>query len=516
MEMGKDLEAGESYSEYEDEEYFEDENGDDRENYFSRVLELEKEKSRLLTVLAVVFVLFIAGLSYYQVYLKDDDDDITIIGFDYERAYIDGQYLVKEGPRLAGTPNEHRAAEYIAQEFKKAGLSNVHIENYTMELYEVNDAYMSLEAYSRENGLVDKEYRHLYDFAVMGYSGSTNGEEAFDIVFVGNGTEEAYAQADDVSGSVALVRTDGSHTYTELYIQAMNHSASASVIYGDRAKPISRTSAVPDDDREGVKPISEEYDHNQLIPHLMVSPSVGDELRSWSENSTSIEERCKLNLDIDVTIEDRVTMVVVGDIRGTDKPEELVIMGAHHDTVYTGEGGADNTVGACGIIETARQLANYKPKRTIRMLTFGAEEEGLFGSKEYVLNHTEEIETNTVFMTNLDMTCLNVTEDGKNNSFPIRVNTEKHQKDVRKVADEFFKRNSEIAEKYTYSTGVTQNAPYSDYYHFALHGSDFAACWGQNAPGYHNPGDQLKYTNPESWQLAGGIMGSYSLYLANK
>ena len=512
--------------EYSDEEYAcEDEGYTDlegeledgsEENYFSRMLKLKNERSRLYSVIAVVFVVLLVGAVYYQVYLKDDDDfDPTIIGFDHLRAYEDGEYLIADGPRLAGTSQEHRGAEYIRDQFEEAGLSNAHIENYTMELYEVNGASLNLRAYSPTSPLINKNYRHLYDFAVMGYSGSTSGNDNFDIVFVGNGTDDAYAQAGDVSGAVALARTDGSLGYTQLYIQAMNHSAGASIIYGDRANPISRTSAVADEDGEGVKPISSEYDNNELIPHMMVSIAAGDEIKSRNENYSGLGESCELNINVDVTIEDRIAKVVVGDIVGTDKPEDFVVMGAHHDTVYTGEGGADNTVGTCGIIETARQLAQYKPKRTIRMMTFGAEEEGLFGSKAYVLNHSEEIEKHCVFMTNFDMISLNVTEDGKNNSFPVNANSEKRKKEIEKIGNEFFKRNPELAEKYTFRVGTMENYPYSDFYHFGLR-ADFAAGWGTNAPGYHSPGDKLEYTNPESWQIAGRIMGSYTLYLANK
>ena len=125
-------------------------------------------------------------------------------------------------------------------------------------------------------------------------------------------------------------------------------------------------------------------------------------------------------------------------------------------------------------------------------------------------------EEHCIFMTNFDMTCMNVTADGKSNNFPLSVNTEKRKEEVEKMGNEFFRRNPELDEKYNFSVGLMENYPYSDFYHFGYHGSDFAACWGQNAPGYHTPGDELRFTNPESWQVPGRIMGSYTLYLANK
>ena len=495
-----------------------DGDGYDGENepagFFSRFQEADSKK---VAILAVVLAVLIIGTSFYALALNDDEEeDVIIIEYDWQRAYADGEELVSNGPRLAGTQNEYEGAEYIAEQFALANLSNVHIENFTITLYEVNSASLNIRAYSNEKGVVDKDYQHRYKFVVLGYSGSTSGTDSFEVVFVGNGTDEAYSQAGDVSGRAALAKTDGTLSYTQLYMQAMNHSAGANLIYGDRQMPISKTAALTDEVNGGVRPITDEYDQNELIPHMMLSMGAGEDIRSWNENSTGALEYCELNINFDVTIEDRMTKVVVGDIPGNGKTDEFLVMGAHHDTVYCGEGGADNTVGTAGIIETARQLAKYQPKRTIRMMTFGAEEEGIFGSKLYVMEHMQEIEENCIFMTNFDMTCMNVTADGQYNTFPLSVNTEKRQKEIQKVGDEFFRQNPDLDEKYNFSIGIMENYPHSDFFHFGDHGADFAACWGQNAPGYHHPGDLLEYTNPESWQIAGRIMGSYTLWLANK
>ena len=118
-------------------------------------------------------------------------------------------------------------------------------------------------------------------------------------------------------------------------------------------------------------------------------------------------------------------------------------------------------------------------------------------------------------MTNFDMTDMNITADGKFNTLPTNTNSERRQKEIQKVADEYFRQNPDVAEKYNFSIGIMENYPYSDFFHFGDNGADFAACWGQNSPGYHTPSDRLSTTNPESWQVAGGIFGSYTLWLAN-
>lgn len=468
-------------------------------------------------IIAVVVAILVLSTAFYTLTRNDDDDvEIIIIDYDWERAYADGEALVSNGPRLAGTDGEYQGAEYIAGQFALANLSNVHIENFTVTLYEVNDASLHIQGYSNSKGAINKNYQHTVKFVVLGYSGSTTGEDDFEIAFVGNGTDEAYAEAGNVQGMAVLAKTDGTLSYTQLYRQAINHSAGANIIYGDRYLPISKTAALKDEVNGGAIPITDVVDENDLIPHMMVSMGTGAEIKSWAENSTGALEYCELNIDFDITIEDRITKVVVGDIPGTGGTDEFLVMGAHHDTVYCGEGGADNTVGTAGIIETARQLILQKPKRTIRMMTFGGEEEGLFGSKLYVAEHQQEIEENCIFMTNFDMTDMNVTADGRNNTLPTNANTEGRKNEIQKVADEFFRQNPDLDERYNFSIGVMDNYPYSDFFHFGDHGADFAACWGQNAPGYHTPSDRLVNTNPESWQIAGRIFGSYTLWLANQ
>jgi len=84
----------------------------------------------------------------------------------------------------------------------------------------------------------------------------------------------------------------------------------------------------------------------------------------------------------------------VGEIRGTEKPEEVVLLGAHLDSWDLGTGSTDNGTGTMAVLEAARALAKLelKPKRTIRFVLFSGEEEGLVGSKKYVEAHKEELE----------------------------------------------------------------------------------------------------------------------------
>src|SRR5258708_24120461 len=79
----------------------------------------------------------------------------------------------------------------------------------------------------------------------------------------------------------------------------------------------------------------------------------------------------------------------VGEIRGSEKPDEVVVVGAHLDSWDLGQGALDNGTGVAVVLETARQLAKLPtpPKRTIRFILFTGEEQGLLGSNAYVKDH---------------------------------------------------------------------------------------------------------------------------------
>src|SRR5262249_22696545 len=86
----------------------------------------------------------------------------------------------------------------------------------------------------------------------------------------------------------------------------------------------------------------------------------------------------------------------VGEIRGSEKPDEYVIVGAHLDSWDLGQGTTDNGTGSSVVLETARTIAalakqGHGPKRTIRFCLYTGEEQGLWGSRKYVDRDKEEL-----------------------------------------------------------------------------------------------------------------------------
>src|SRR5207302_534457 len=85
---------------------------------------------------------------------------------------------------------------------------------------------------------------------------------------------------------------------------------------------------------------------------------------------------------------------VVGEIRGYEKPDEVVILGAHLDSWELGSGALDNGCNAALVMEAARAIkaTGLLPRRTVRFILFSGEEQGTIGSREYVKSHQSELE----------------------------------------------------------------------------------------------------------------------------
>jgi hypothetical protein len=85
---------------------------------------------------------------------------------------------------------------------------------------------------------------------------------------------------------------------------------------------------------------------------------------------------------------------VIGELRGTEKPEEVVLLGGHLDSWDLGTGATDNATGAAICLEVLRalQATGLKPRRTLRVVLWSGEEQGLLGSRAYVEAHKAELD----------------------------------------------------------------------------------------------------------------------------
>lgn len=112
-----------------------------------------------------------------------------------------------------------------------------------------------------------------------------------------------------------------------------------------------------------------------------------------------LEHKVPVTLDIDVrsTFHDKDLGMfnIVGEIPGTDKADEVVMLGAHFDSWHGGTGATDNASGSAVMMEAMRILkqSGVKLRRTVRIGLWTGEEQGLIGSRMYVKNHFADPET---------------------------------------------------------------------------------------------------------------------------
>ena len=85
---------------------------------------------------------------------------------------------------------------------------------------------------------------------------------------------------------------------------------------------------------------------------------------------------------------------VVAEIKGSEKPDEFVILGAHLDSWELGTGALDNGCNAAMVVDALRAIkaSGVQPRRSIRFILFSGEEEGLLGSRAYSIAHRTELD----------------------------------------------------------------------------------------------------------------------------
>ncbi|NIM48030.1 MAG: M20/M25/M40 family metallo-hydrolase [Gemmatimonadales bacterium] len=104
-----------------------------------------------------------------------------------------------------------------------------------------------------------------------------------------------------------------------------------------------------------------------------------------------IPVRLEINVQNRFFDDDLQAYNTLGDIPGTDKADEYVMLGAHLDSWHMGGGATDNAAGSVVMMEAVRilQALGVKPRRTIRIALWSGEEQGLLGSRRWVENHAE-------------------------------------------------------------------------------------------------------------------------------
>jgi len=477
------------------------------------------KRKGLAAFLMVIFVALLAvGANSLPGMLFQHRSPYYILVVDYDSAYADVASLTSIGPRLTGTAGELAGAEYIAGVFRAAGLTGVEIQEYYVTCYEVDRASLSLVAYTK--GLLGlfpnpaqspQQFEHKTDFSLGAYSGSISYSRWTDdlqMVSVGDGSDSAlYASA---QGMAVIATNDGGIGNTQLYLQAWEAGASASIIHNvavDKqigCPPISYSVDGVDETGHAI-PLPDNYTGNGPdIPNIMVSKKTGEALKS------GIEDQSRLRPDIKVTVEKRPCRVVVGDKKGSVRPDKIIMVGAHHDTAYLSSGAVDNTAGTAGLLGIAREIGKLNPQKTVRFATFGGEEEGILGSYEYYKAYSSQLKGKLEMMLNMDMCNI---DTKRSYVLPIVVSDAGY---IGVLGDIKAEAVRQIPQLTGYDIQVSRGnlTSSSDMATFAIEKYKVASCWGSGSYEYHSTKDTLEHINPESFLVVGAVYGSFAYYLA--
>ena len=111
--------------------------------------------------------------------------------------------------------------------------------------------------------------------------------------------------------------------------------------------------------------------------------------RIWRMLEKKIPVRIEMNIQNKFYDDDLNSFNIVGEIPGTDRADELVMLGAHFDSWHSGTGATDNAAGSAVMLEAIRILkaTHLKMRRTVRLGLWTGEEQGLLGSRAYVTQH---------------------------------------------------------------------------------------------------------------------------------
>jgi hypothetical protein len=294
------------------------------------------------------------------------------------------------GGRVSGTPEMAKAVEWGVAGFRGSGV-DVHTEKYTLPVTWKEGATRLTITAPASASAAGTTLRAVS----TGWSPAAprDGIEAH-VIDIGDGSDSEISRAGNLKGAILLVRSEIGSTWPDLFNEYMRPPGIISRAVKEGAAAILWTSA-----RERLllyrhtNSLNGEIDK---IPQAVVARE--DALRlarlvAASQGSSRVKVRVKLGMPNEAggPMEQEN---VVGEIRGYEKPEEVVILGAHLDSWELGTGALDNGCNAALVVEAARAIKamGVLPKRTIRFVLFTGEEQGTVGSFAYVKSHSAELD----------------------------------------------------------------------------------------------------------------------------
>jgi carboxypeptidase Q len=347
----------------------------------------QKRESALSNLVYMIpLVMAVAVLSFFAACGSSTDSDYSDLakkmadqGMREAHAYTVLGKLTRVGPRLTGSPQAAAAVELMRQEMKDLGLDNVHLEPTVVGHWVRGEI---------EEGEIISAVLGNTPLAVcaLGPSIPTPAEGIFAPVLEVRSYEELRALGEKARGKIIFfnramdpTRLATFQAYGEAANQRAEGSIEAAKAGGVAALVRSLNFGEDDFPHTGLM----RYDPDvPKVPGLCVSTRGANILSRSLKQDSDLLVRLRTSC---ATLAPVTSHNVVGEITGTDKPKEIVLLGAHLDSWDLGEGAHDDGAGCAHVIEALRLLkqSGFRPRRTIRGVLFMDEEFGGTGGRDY-------------------------------------------------------------------------------------------------------------------------------------
>jgi len=286
------------------------------------------------------------------------------------------------GGRVTGSPAADRAVAWAVEALSRAGVDEVHTEKFTV-------------AARWSEGQTRLEVLSPAPFPVRLVSGGWSpptpaGGITADIVDVGAGDQAAFSKADAaVKGAILLVHSAPLVTWDDL---DREYDVQPGII--ERARKAGSVAIFWMSTRPSLLLYRHTVTSNgriEALPQAIVAREDAGRIARFLAAGQKVRVHFEMPNRVSGPVQSNN---VVGEIRGREKPDEFVLLGAHLDSWDLGTGALDNGCNVAMVIDAARVIhaSGNIPRRSIRFVLFTGEEQGELGSRAYVHAHRAELD----------------------------------------------------------------------------------------------------------------------------
>jgi carboxypeptidase Q len=288
------------------------------------------------------------------------------------------------GARVTGSLEAEKAIAWGVEKMKAIGLENVHTESWQL--------FRGWTRISADARLIAPIHRKLMVDS-MGWVGSTpeRGVDADVVPVNGFELEDEMKNSANWRGKILLIVHKGPPPANRMgafakfgdFLKAAHEAGAVAVIGGQGGSKAAGMHLT----HTGILGFDASFD----IPVVSMAAEDQEQLERYLDHGTT--PRLHINVQNRFTDGPVPSANVVGEIRGTTSPEQIIVVGGHLDSWDLASGSTDNGMGTATTLGAAEAVvkSGFKPRRTIRFVLFTGEEQGLDGSIAYTRMHKDEM-----------------------------------------------------------------------------------------------------------------------------